>query len=29
VSGRDGLMNLRVVDAIARAARDGGTVGVA
>ncbi len=26
VSGRDGLMNLRVVDAIARAARDGGTV---
>jgi predicted dehydrogenase len=26
VSGRDGLMNLRVVDAIARAARDGGSV---
>ncbi len=26
VSGRDGLMNLRVVDAIARAAKDGGTV---
>ena len=26
VSGRDGLANLRVVDAIARAARDGGTI---
>lgn len=26
VSGRDGLMNLRVVDAIVRAARDGGTI---
>jgi predicted dehydrogenase len=26
VSGRDGLMNLRVVDAIARAVRDGGTI---
>jgi predicted dehydrogenase len=29
VSGRDGLMNLRVVDAIARAARDGGIVEIA
>ena len=29
VSGRDGLMNLRVVDAIARAARDGGLVEIA
>ena len=29
VSGRDGLMNLRVVDAIARAARDGGVVHLA
>jgi predicted dehydrogenase len=28
VSGRDGLMNLRVVDAIARAARDGGIVNI-
>jgi predicted dehydrogenase len=28
VSGRDGLMNLRVVDAIARAAKDGGTVNI-
>jgi predicted dehydrogenase len=28
VSGRDGLMNLRVVDAIARAARDGGIVDI-
>lgn len=28
VSGRDGLMNLRVVDAIARAARDGGTLDI-
>lgn len=29
VTGRDGLMNLRVVDAIARAARDGGTIRIA
>ena len=28
VSGRDGLMNLRVVDAIARAAKDGGVVNI-
>jgi predicted dehydrogenase len=28
VSGRDGLMNLRVVDAIARAARDGGILNI-
>ncbi|MCC6868923.1 MAG: Gfo/Idh/MocA family oxidoreductase [Burkholderiales bacterium] len=28
VSGRDGLRNLRVVDAIARAARDGGTIAI-
>lgn len=28
VSGRDGLMNLRVVDAIARAAEDGGTIDI-
>ncbi len=28
VTGRDGLMNLRVVDAIARAASDGGTIDV-
>ena len=28
VSGRDGLMNLRVVDAIARAAKDGGTINI-
>ncbi len=29
VTGRDGLMNLRVVDAIARAAKEGGTIEIA